>query len=631
MSQAEPVSVEAQADKDSAGLHNNNNNNNTCKSPSVYYGDLQPTSLYLSSSPTDLVEQTAQEQLSQSLPQRLYLPRHGSAPCSLDVYLKSIPSVASRVELLFQNEDTTEQDASEQHQQEKALPQPPESLYPKTTTATTTTTRRRSSSILDDALSQKCLNVLQGEVAHATPHQADILVSAEATTCHVLALRSTCSGSGVPLASMAHIDQTADQYSECLEKMVLEHLQHHRYQQAEESVADEDDDFGFYDFEDNEIDDNDEPCLVEHHEEQYHPQDSCDDHHHHHHEEHDDTVEQESFLPQACPHLLQPGHKSHSHSSPCLMKDEHQNLPQQQQQQQQQPMIDLELHIVGGYLDSEGTSQALSTSLLHLFSRLADKYQHQIRMSLSTAAISSLNSTATTIRASCCDTSASSSSAPLSNNNKSQPKSRGLAMNIHTGQVFPVTTSLPTALEGPALEVRSARLWSNQRMSSSHDQQTTTPGPTLAVIHTAQSRHGCITIEPFDYQPQPQLDVLLQVSDDVLLQVTSTSPQCESDRFCSDLRRTLSFVNTTSAADIFSQAQPLTYSRSSQKLNEWVPTSTATSSSSSTMTTMMCSSLPTHLSSNRGRRSSRCCREPPTTLCGTATATTTTTEQPLCF
>ena len=88
-------------------------------------------------------------------------------------------------------------------------------------------------------------------------------------------------------------------------------------------------------------------------------------------------------------------------------------------------------------------------------------------------------------------------------------------MNIHTGQVFPVTTSLPAALEGPALEIRSARLWSNQQQQPK--------APTLAVIHTSQSRNGCITIEPFEYQPQPELDVLLQVPDDVLLHVTSTS------------------------------------------------------------------------------------------------------------
>ena len=46
---------------------------------------------------------------------------------------------------------------------------------------------------------RRIINVLQGEVAHATAEQADILVSDKATTCHILALRSTpidCGGGG---------------------------------------------------------------------------------------------------------------------------------------------------------------------------------------------------------------------------------------------------------------------------------------------------------------------------------------------------------------------------------------------------------------------------------------------------
>jgi len=58
--------------------------------------------------------------------------------------------------------------------------------------------------------------------------------------------------------------------------------------------------------------------------------------------------------------------------------------------------VEMELHIAGGYLDEEGTSQNLSTSIVHSFSKLADKYQGQIKISLSTAAISSMTTTTTT-------------------------------------------------------------------------------------------------------------------------------------------------------------------------------------------------------------------------------------------
>jgi hypothetical protein len=92
----------------------------------------------------------------------------------------------------------------------------------------------------------------------------------------------------------------------------------------------------------------------------------------------------------------------------------------------------------------------------------------------------------------------------------------------------------------------------------------------LAVIHTAASGNsGTIQIDPFDYQPQQQLDVLLQVPDDVLLRVTSTSPLCESERFCSDLRRTISFVNRVPSQHVFRQGQPLVYTRSATAMNDW--------------------------------------------------------------
>ena len=86
--------------------------------------------------------------------------------------------------------------------------------------------------------SRRIINVLQGEVAHATAEQADILVSDKATTCHILALRSTpidCGGGGgegkgnsksaTKLASVAHIDQPA--YISCIQGMVDLHKRYH--------------------------------------------------------------------------------------------------------------------------------------------------------------------------------------------------------------------------------------------------------------------------------------------------------------------------------------------------------------------------------------------------------------------
>lgn len=80
------------------------------------------------------------------------------------------------------------------------------------------------------ANSGRVINVLQGEIAHATPHQADVLVSDDATTCHILALRSICCASknklqhGV-LASLTHIDGTG--YESCIRDAIMEHVKYH--------------------------------------------------------------------------------------------------------------------------------------------------------------------------------------------------------------------------------------------------------------------------------------------------------------------------------------------------------------------------------------------------------------------
>jgi len=448
------------------------------------FGELEETNLYLSSSPDAVADQ------------RLYLPRSDTAPCSLDVYLQSIPAVADRNKQLFSHP-----------QQDTAV-------------------------LKNAASAQKCLNVLQGEVAHCSEDQTDMLVSAEATTCHVVALRSTHVNNTAALASMAHVDQ-ADVYEHCLEKMVQEHLQHH----LDKAMADESDDmFGFYD---DLEDDKDDECYekmvqenLQHHLDKAMADESDDMFGFY--DDLEDDEDDECYCDYDEQQAPDEPQRCQRHNS-FLPLPEFLGRPLREARSMPSMPVEMELHIAGGYLDDEGTSQGLSTSLVHSFSKLADKYQGQLRISLSTAAISSMNTTS------------------------SGPRSRGLALNTHTGEVTSVATALPSALDGPAMELRNARLWGEQSSK-----------PELAVIHTPEL--DGITIDPFQYQPQPQLDALLKVPDPVLLQVTSTSPQYESERFCTDLRRTLSFVNTVPAHQVFGgQQKPLVYSRSSNAMNEWEP------------------------------------------------------------
>jgi hypothetical protein len=71
------------------------------------------------------------------------------------------------------------------------------------------------------------MTVMQGEVSHASPSQAGIVASTSATTCHIVALRSTSSSSSSsePVVSLTLVDKVG--YTQCLEDMVAYHMKHH--------------------------------------------------------------------------------------------------------------------------------------------------------------------------------------------------------------------------------------------------------------------------------------------------------------------------------------------------------------------------------------------------------------------
>mmetsp|Transcript_12018 Transcript_12018/g.28926 ORF Transcript_12018/g.28926 Transcript_12018/m.28926 type:complete len:505 (-) Transcript_12018:286-1800(-) len=90
----------------------------------------------------------------------------------------------------------------------------------------------------------------QGERASSTSDQNDVIVSDRATTCHILAMRSTSSTTTKesPMASMAHLD--GPQYTDCILSMVREHIMYHnnnssisQESEEEEKKSDEDDCF----------------------------------------------------------------------------------------------------------------------------------------------------------------------------------------------------------------------------------------------------------------------------------------------------------------------------------------------------------------------------------------------------
>lgn len=80
--------------------------------------------------------------------------------------------------------------------------------------------------------SQRILYVGQGEIAHCTAAQVDILVSDRATTCHILALRSSCccrrlckNLADSTLCTIAHIDSA--NYNRCIYDAFQTHYEFH--------------------------------------------------------------------------------------------------------------------------------------------------------------------------------------------------------------------------------------------------------------------------------------------------------------------------------------------------------------------------------------------------------------------
>jgi len=354
--------------------------------------------------------------------------------------------------------------------------------------------------------------VLQGEVAHVSLKHAQVVFTKDATTCICLAIRSTNDNdqgddnNNKPLVSLAHIDKIYPTSN--LEAMLQEHIQHHHQEgegddEEEEKHNSADDDFFFYD------DDDQNEVLRNGPQKNVNVDDSSN-----------------SFLP-------------------TMSRNSNTSLPpSQRNNNDKNNLIPVELHLCGGY-DTQ-SSHEISNWLLQSFICLAEKYQHILKITLSTTATMLWNTT-------------------RDENNRCVPNCRGLGIEIASGHVFPYNDGDTAACpDGPAMDRRAAHRWA-------------VPNQDVTVIH---NRQGEIHIPSFEMKlPSPNssttkgtLDALLQAPDDVLLRVTSTSPECESDQFCSTMRRTLSYLllmDEEDDEDGRSRKKSLVYSRSADCLNAW--------------------------------------------------------------
>lgn len=148
-------------------------------------GLVMPSEIYLSA---ETFRDDDDSDWEPRLEQRLQLPITASNP--IDEYLRLIPGVADGASALLS----------------------------------------RGHRVFSTSSVERILYVGQAEVAHATSLQCDIVASDKATTCHILAFRSSFLGK--PLVSLAHIDSCA--YETCISDMLRYHRDFHFASEDEE-------------------------------------------------------------------------------------------------------------------------------------------------------------------------------------------------------------------------------------------------------------------------------------------------------------------------------------------------------------------------------------------------------------
>eukprot|EP00984_Skeletonema_dohrnii_P026800 scaffold16212_cov102-Skeletonema_dohrnii-CCMP3373.AAC.3 len=390
----------------------------------------------------------------------------------LDLYLSSVPQLAASTRQLLQSSSSSTNSTANNHHNNNS----------------------NHHKVITSSNSGRVINVLQGEMAHCTPTQADVLVSDDATTCHILGLWSHLSsldyssntaqrhdqmqqpnGGDSKLATVAHID--SPDYEDCIRDAVDLHYRYHSSQLSSSSSSSA---------------------------KQQHTRLNGDD-------------------------------------SAILL-----------------PVIELSIHLMGGYNDSDGTSHEITQGVLRALSNISNDYinrqrqqQPRLQMILQTCAVSSSN-----------------------DNGRGCPIGRGLALDVSSGKVYlaevsgeddvessssssllldnsttVVTTS--TSAKGPDCILRQARLWAsfifNNGENDSNDDDDNKRR--LQVIHHPNDEY--LYISPFYFASHPFPHRMLALNDALLLQYTSSSPEVEKDNFVRCVRETFRYMNGTSCFHVF--------------------------------------------------------------------------------
>lgn len=185
----------------------------------------------------------------------------------------------------------------------------------------------------------------------------------------------------------------------------------------------------------------------------------------------------------------------------------------------------MEVHVVGGYNDVDGTSSEITNALFTLLEKISFELISRVVFVIKTCVVCGLND-CISYGIDC----SKDASVP-------SPIMRGLAMDVNSGRTVMIQ-QVDKILLGPEPILRRARLWCNDSDEAC-----------LNIVH--RHGHDLISIEPFEVKAFPNIEVLLDLPDKVLLMQISTSPECEAEEYCSQFRNTAKFLMSTTTEDIF--------------------------------------------------------------------------------
>ncbi|XP_038059320.1 protein N-terminal asparagine amidohydrolase-like isoform X2 [Patiria miniata] len=186
----------------------------------------------------------------------------------------------------------------------------------------------------------------------------------------------------------------------------------------------------------------------------------------------------------------------------------------------------LELHIVGGFKDDDGSSEELSRKLLSEFHKLpVDVY-------LLTACISGLNN--------------------IVKNGVNHPILYGVGVSVKTGEIFPATF----AYKGPDKQVRGLRHFIGDEK----------------VINIYNHTDHRLRISPYSYRHTdfPHAAFFLQQSDQTIRQYLSTSPDVEPQHFAQQVKAAIAFFLSHPSSELVFPGGESRYFRMGQD-GLWLP------------------------------------------------------------